>query len=493
MPQGPAGGSDTATARTTIYHHAATLTVLAPPSAAGRTVAVDPGGTVIGRDASSQLALPGGHISRRHAIVRPLDGEYVIEDFGSTNGTRVNGEAVTGVQVLQDGDRLSFADVEIEFRLGDPVPAPDLPLRRSLRHQLHRAPGFSGTALLVAVCGSVVGTVLTGALGSGQWGTLAGAAIGPVVSTAFSTKRTGEKGRVRGAAIAILSLAALLITWVGVSVTDAAAGTSVIPGTDHRSSTFPGDVTVDGGAQPTETVPAGTGTKPATTPPAPTRTAAAQINAVRCGSLAVASVGFCPSGTITYRGKDRLHITDVEVVGRDADDFTPDRDCVDTWLGPGGTCQIVIQFHPSLAGERHATLIVHQNLPRPDRGTRAQLTGTGTGTGTGTDNGTDSGANTGAGAGGTPDPDTCRTGFVWRDAFAGDHVCVTPDIRDQARADNALAAARRDPAGGPYGPDTCLDGFVWREAVPSDHVCVTPPTRTQTMTDNQLASSRRIG
>jgi hypothetical protein len=23
-------------------------------------------------------------------------------------------------------------------------------------------------------------------------------------------------------------------------------------------------------------------------------------------------------------------------------------------------------------------------------------------------------------------PDVCRQGFVWREAFAGDHVCITP-------------------------------------------------------------------
>src|SRR5665213_1639147 len=44
--------------------------------------------------------------------------------------------------------------------------------------------------------------------------------------------------------------------------------------------------------------------------------------------------------------------------------------------------------------------------------------------------------------------DTCAQGFVWRDAFAGDHVCVSSATRSQAAADNALAAARRVPGGG---------------------------------------------
>jgi hypothetical protein len=90
-------------------------------------------------------------------------------------------------------------------------------------------------------------------------------------------------------------------------------------------------------------------------------------------------------------------------------------------------------------------------------------------------------------------PDTCVLGFVWREAFNNDHVCVTPETRAQAARDNTLAASRRNPNGGPYGPDTCLEGFVWRDANPGrvDHVCVTPDVRTQASTDNNLASSRK--
>jgi hypothetical protein len=87
-------------------------------------------------------------------------------------------------------------------------------------------------------------------------------------------------------------------------------------------------------------------------------------------------------------------------------------------------------------------------------------------------------------------PDTCVSGFVWREAFSGDHVCVVPAVRTQTASDNQLASSRRAPGGGPYGPDTCRQGFVWREARPADHVCVPPETRTQAANDNQAAASR---
>jgi hypothetical protein len=88
--------------------------------------------------------------------------------------------------------------------------------------------------------------------------------------------------------------------------------------------------------------------------------------------------------------------------------------------------------------------------------------------------------------------DTCKDGFVWRDAFEGDHVCVTPETRAQVAADNAQAAARRSPTGGPYGPNTCLEGYVWRDARPGDVVCVTPEARALAAADNAASLSRRV-
>lgn len=50
-------------------------------------------------------------VSRRHAILTPMDGFLYIEDLGSTNGTRINGFQLTSKQKyrLRDGDELEFA------------------------------------------------------------------------------------------------------------------------------------------------------------------------------------------------------------------------------------------------------------------------------------------------------------------------------------------------------------------------------------------------
>jgi hypothetical protein len=96
-----------------------------------------------------------------------------------------------------------------------------------------------------------------------------------------------------------------------------------------------------------------------------------------------------------------------------------------------------------------------------------------------------------ASAAGSHGPLTCLDGFVWRQAAASDHVCVTPEVRAQTARDNALASTRRSSTRGTFGPDLCVAGYVWREAVPGDHVCVTPATWQQVHDDNLTAGARR--
>ncbi|WP_329375528.1 hypothetical protein [Streptomyces sp. NBC_01483] len=101
-------------------------------------------------------------------------------------------------------------------------------------------------------------------------------------------------------------------------------------------------------------------------------------------------------------------------------------------------------------------------------------------------------ASAGQPAAAAPQPvafDTCPQGYVWREAVPGDHVCVYPVRRQQARDDNAAAPTRVNPSG-LYGPDTCVQGYVWREAVGTDHVCVVPERRAQAWDDNAQAAGR---
>jgi hypothetical protein len=84
----------------------------------------------------------------------------------------------------------------------------------------------------------------------------------------------------------------------------------------------------------------------------------------------------------------------------------------------------------------------------------------------------------------------CIPGYVWREAYPNDRVCVTPEMHSRTLEDNRLAGSRRAASSGAYGPDTCKAGFVWREAGPNDRVCVTPETRAQVRYQNSSAPQR---
>ena len=75
-----------------------------------------------------------------------------------------------------------------------------------------------------------------------------------------------------------------------------------------------------------------------------------------------------------------------------------------------------------------------------------------------------------------------------------DNVTLQAQGRPLVYLVNDACAVQISPGGVsglPNGPDTCKQGYVWREAFPNDHVCVTPQTRQQTQDDNSQAAQRR--
>ncbi len=64
----------------------------------------------VGRDSTNGVAINDAEVSRRHARLNFQGGKYVIEDLGSTNGTFVNGQRLTGPHVLKPGDVVSFGE-----------------------------------------------------------------------------------------------------------------------------------------------------------------------------------------------------------------------------------------------------------------------------------------------------------------------------------------------------------------------------------------------
>ncbi|HEX4339826.1 MAG TPA: FHA domain-containing protein [Polyangiaceae bacterium] len=72
---------------------------------------------IIGRGKqSSDLTIKDPNVSRQHAMVEYLNGQYYIVDMGSTNGVEYNGQRVQR-RVINDGDTFRVCDHELRFAL----------------------------------------------------------------------------------------------------------------------------------------------------------------------------------------------------------------------------------------------------------------------------------------------------------------------------------------------------------------------------------------
>lgn len=62
----------------------------------------------IGRAPSCDFTVADLSVSRWHARLHHEDGNWLLSDLGSTNGTRLNGWRVTSAVPVQPGDNVSF-------------------------------------------------------------------------------------------------------------------------------------------------------------------------------------------------------------------------------------------------------------------------------------------------------------------------------------------------------------------------------------------------
>jgi len=80
---------------------------------------------VVGRGAGADVRLPHPAVSTQHATIRSRGAGWVVQDEGSTNGTRVEGARLPPgrPKPLKNGDRIELGGFDIVFEGGQPVAA----------------------------------------------------------------------------------------------------------------------------------------------------------------------------------------------------------------------------------------------------------------------------------------------------------------------------------------------------------------------------------
>ncbi|HEX4018219.1 MAG TPA: FHA domain-containing protein [Frankiaceae bacterium] len=164
---------------------------------------------MVGRDEAGPGSLGNdAEISRRHARFYPIgNGEILVEDLGSTNGTLVNGERITAPHVLQPGDRITLGHTVLQF--DREVESPGSFTVAVPRPQ-------QAAAAAAAAVGVGVGAPVGAAVGSGGYGSTPAAQGSPPAPPASSYgfqpvppgggRPKGSTGRKLAALLAVLVL-----------------------------------------------------------------------------------------------------------------------------------------------------------------------------------------------------------------------------------------------------------------------------------------------
>ncbi|MFO0600794.1 MAG: FHA domain-containing protein [Myxococcaceae bacterium] len=82
----------------------------------------------IGRQEGNTIRLTERNVSRRHARLMRNNGHVMIEDLGSYNGIKINGDRISGQVQIADGDLIQIGDYDLAIQAEDKATAPTVPL-----------------------------------------------------------------------------------------------------------------------------------------------------------------------------------------------------------------------------------------------------------------------------------------------------------------------------------------------------------------------------
>lgn len=97
---------------------------------AGKSFLLDLPDIVVGRSTRATLRLTHRGVSRRHARLVAIEGDYYVEDLASVRGTFVNEQQISGRTRLKDKTTLRVGRVSFEIALVEDLTSYPGPLTR---------------------------------------------------------------------------------------------------------------------------------------------------------------------------------------------------------------------------------------------------------------------------------------------------------------------------------------------------------------------------
>jgi len=99
----------------------------------------------LGRHPNNSIQLLDKIVSKEHCIVEMREGQFLLRDLGSLNGTYINGERVRGEQFLRHGDEIALGSTRARYDDGT-APLNFAPLAAGPGAVQHAQPHFVQTA-----------------------------------------------------------------------------------------------------------------------------------------------------------------------------------------------------------------------------------------------------------------------------------------------------------------------------------------------------------
>jgi pSer/pThr/pTyr-binding forkhead associated (FHA) protein len=93
-----------------------TALVITQGALAGASVRLGDAPVTLGRAQDSTIVLDDDYVSTRHARIYPQDGQWLVEDLGSTNGTYLERQKVSGPTPVKIGVPIRIGKTTVELR-----------------------------------------------------------------------------------------------------------------------------------------------------------------------------------------------------------------------------------------------------------------------------------------------------------------------------------------------------------------------------------------